>query len=302
LRHADAGHDARRANRAGANSDLDAVRAGIDERARSLGRRDIACDELQTGKLAFDLPHALDDAARMAVRRIDDDDIDAGFDEQRDALVGVDARADGRADAQRAARVLACQRVVVRLLDVFHRDHAAQLAAVLFVDDEHLLDAVLVQEAEHVILVRAFAHGYKPLLRRHDGRYRRVALRLEPQIAVRHDADQVLPLDDGHSGNILGAREGNHVTNGGIGRHRDRVVDDSALEFLDLLYLASLVFRRHVLVNDADAAFLRERDGEARLRNGVHCSRDDGDIQAQGTRKLRLQLHFARQNLGISGL
>ena len=47
--------------------------------------------------------HALEHVARVAVRRIDDDDVDARFDEQRDALVGVDAGADRRADAQRAA-------------------------------------------------------------------------------------------------------------------------------------------------------------------------------------------------------
>src|SRR5688500_20021137 len=49
---------------------------------------------------------------------------------------------------------------------------------------------------------------------------------------------------------------------------------------------------RHVLVNDADAAFLRERDREPRLGDGIHCRRDDRDVQAQGARELRLELHF----------
>ena len=135
----------------------------------------------RSGYCAFDRAHALEHVARMAVRRVDDDDVDAGLDEQRDALVGVDAGADGRADAQRAARVLAGERVVVRFLDVLHGDHAAKLEAFVLVDDEHLLDAVLVQEAEHVVLVGAFAHRDEPIFRRHDGRDRRVALRLEPQ-------------------------------------------------------------------------------------------------------------------------
>ena len=83
----------------------------------------------------------------------------ARFDEQLDALIGVGARADGSADAQRAALVFARVRIVVRFLDVLHGDHAAKLEALVLVDDEHLLDAVLVQEPEHRVFVRAFAHG-----------------------------------------------------------------------------------------------------------------------------------------------
>jgi hypothetical protein len=79
----------------------------------------------------------------MAVRRVDDHDVHAGVNELGDALVGVDRRADRGADAQRAACVLACVWIVVRLLNVFHRDHAAQPERL--VDDEHFLDAVTVE-------------------------------------------------------------------------------------------------------------------------------------------------------------
>ncbi len=263
---------------------------------------DVAGDQLQVGIRALDRAHPVEHVARMAVRRVDDDDVGAGLDEQRDALVGVHTRADGRADAQRAPLVLAGERIVVRFLDVLHGDHAAKLETLVLVDDQHLLDAVLVQEAEHMVLVGAFAHRDETLFRRHDLRNRCVALRFEPQIAVRHDADQVLTLDDGHARDVLGASEGKHVADRRIGRDGDRVVNDAALELFDLLNLARLVLRRHVLVDDADAAFLRECDRESRLGHGVHRGRDDGDVQAQGARELCLQLHFARQNLGISGL
>ena len=155
LRHADAGDDARRADRAGADADFDAVGTRIDESFRRFGRRDIAGDKLQVRIGTLDGAHALEHVARMAVRRVDDQDVDAGLDEQRDALVGVHTRANRGADAQRATLVFARQRIVVRFLNVLHGDHAAQLEAVLFVDDEQLLDAVLVQEAEHLVLVGA---------------------------------------------------------------------------------------------------------------------------------------------------
>ena len=53
----------------------------------------------------LDLAHRLDDVARMAVGRIDDQHIDAGLDQRLGPLVVVDA--DRRPDAQPAALVLA---------------------------------------------------------------------------------------------------------------------------------------------------------------------------------------------------
>ena len=63
LRHADAGDDPRRADRARADADLDRVRAGIDQRLRGLGGRDVAGDDLDGVGQAL---HPLD---RMRARR-----------------------------------------------------------------------------------------------------------------------------------------------------------------------------------------------------------------------------------------
>ncbi len=64
----------------------------------------MTCD---CGKFLLDAGHALQHALRVAVRGVDDDDVDAGLDQRCDALVGVGARADRRADAQAPALVLA---------------------------------------------------------------------------------------------------------------------------------------------------------------------------------------------------
>ena len=54
LRHADAGDDARRADRAGADADLDRVGAVVGERlARPSAGRDIAADDLQSADMRF---------------------------------------------------------------------------------------------------------------------------------------------------------------------------------------------------------------------------------------------------------
>ena len=54
-------------------------------------------------------------------------------------------------------------------------------------------------------------------------------------------------------------------------------------------------------MDDADAAFLRDRDGEPRLGDGVHRGGDERDVQADGARELRLEVDLARQNLRVGG-
>src|SRR5262245_50821749 len=56
LRHADARDDARRADRARPDADLDAVGARVDERPRALGGRDVAGDDVDVGA-ALELAH-----------------------------------------------------------------------------------------------------------------------------------------------------------------------------------------------------------------------------------------------------
>ena len=52
LRHADAGDDARGADRARADADLDRVGAGIDQRLGALGGGDVAGDDLHARSTA----------------------------------------------------------------------------------------------------------------------------------------------------------------------------------------------------------------------------------------------------------
>src|SRR4029079_209984 len=100
LRHAEAGGHARRAAAAGADADLDAVHAAVEEELRPLHRPDVAGNQLDVAKA---LPHLADRAVhhdRMPVRDVDDEDVDAGLDQLAGALEIVAGGADGGADAQ----------------------------------------------------------------------------------------------------------------------------------------------------------------------------------------------------------
>ena len=63
---------------------------------------------------------------------------------------------------------------------------------------------------------------------------------------------------------------------------------------------AGLRLDGHVLVNDADAAFLRDGDGEARLGDRVHGGGEHRDVQADAARELGGEVRFARQDVRVS--
>ena len=108
LRHADARDHAGRADRAGADADLDRVGAGLDQRLGAAGGGDIAGDHLHArcsrrriASTASSTPR------RMAVRGIDHQHVDAGLDQRLGPLQPGRAGADRGADPQPAVRVLA---------------------------------------------------------------------------------------------------------------------------------------------------------------------------------------------------
>ena len=268
MRHTNTRDDACRANRTRPDADFDAVGACFDERFRRGARGDVAANDLHIGVLLFHALHTVEDTFRMSVRRVDDQHVGAGLDQGVDPIVRVTTCADGSAHAQRAGAVLAGEREVLGLLEILGRDHALQFEVV--VDDQHLLDAVLVQQPQNFLIRRAFAHRDEPLLRRHDFGNRRVELRLETDVATRNDANRHAVVDDRHAGDAHGARQLEDLADRHVGRHRDRVAHHARLELLDHQDLPGLLLDGHVLVDDADAALLCQRDRESRFRHGVH--------------------------------
>ena len=95
------------------------------------------------------------------------------------------------------------------------------------------------------------------------------------------------------------AGQGEQFAHGGGGRDGDGVADDAALELLHGAHFPCLGFERHVLVDDADAAFLSEGDGETGLGDGVHRRRDEGDVERDVAGQAGLEVHFRRQHLGV---
>jgi hypothetical protein len=216
----------------------------------------------------------------MAVRGVDDDDVDARGHERFDALLGVAADAHRRAAQQAFAAVIGGVGIVLLLLDVLDGDQAAQCEAV--VHHQHLLDAVLVQQLQDFVVTGAFAHGDEAILLGHDVADRIVELLLEAHVASGDDADELAAVvDHRHAGDVARAGELEHVADGGVGADGEGFLDHAGFEFLDPGDFRRLAIDRHVLVQDADAAELGHRDGEARFGDGVHGGGHDREVQAE---------------------
>jgi hypothetical protein len=292
LRHADAGDDARGADRARADADLDAVGAVIDHRQRRFGGGDVAADHLDAREVLLDPLDAVEHALRMAVRGIDDQDIDAGLGEQFDAFFGARADADGGAGTQASGSVLAGVRVFGGLDDVLDGDQAAQLESV--VDDHHAFEAVLVDHRLAFLDGGPFGNRHQSMLWRHDIADRLVEFGFEAQVAVGDDADDHPAIEYRYAGDLVQSGQRQHVTHRHLWGHGNRILEDSGFETLDLGDFGRLPLRAEVLVHDSDAAFLRQGDGQARLGHGVHGRRNERQVEADVARQTRLERDVAR--------
>ncbi len=124
----------------------------------------------------------------MAVRGIDHDDIDAGLDQAFRAGIARLADRSGGADAQPALLVLAGIGIGHRLLDILHGDEAD--AAIVAVDHQKLLDAMLMQKPLGLVLADVFAHRDEALLGHQLGDFLPL-VGGKAHVAIGEDADEL---------------------------------------------------------------------------------------------------------------
>ncbi len=244
--------------------------------------------------MLLDPAGTFDHALRVAVRGIHHQHVHAGIDQRGDALLGIATHANRGADQQRFMLVLGCMRVIAGLLDVLDGDQSAQLERI--VDHQHFLDAVLVQQQQDVVLAGALAHRHQLFLAGHDVAHRIVVLAFEAQVATSDDANQLGAIDHRHAGDVVRVGQAQHFADRGVGSDGDRAADYAGLELFHQAHFGGLLLGRHVLVDDADAAVLRHRDGEPCFGDRIHGGGHDGDVQAQGARQSGRSVHIAWQH------
>jgi hypothetical protein len=79
------------------------------------------------------------------------------------------------------------------------------------------------------------------------------------------------------------------------------IAQHARLEALHLRHLGRLRRRGQVLVHDADAAFLRDGDGEPRLGDRVHGRGHERQVELEPPGEPGLQRDFSGQDAGVGG-
>ena len=229
------------------------------------------------------------------MRRVDADDVHARLHQRRGALLAVGTNADRRTDTQAPAVVTASVRELAELLDVLDRDEAEQPARV--VDHEQLLDPVLVQDVLRLVERHARARRHQ-ISTGHDLAHRPIEMTLEAQVAVRQDSDQPASPGDRHAGDARSTHDLECRRDGLVRVDRERVGHHAALELLHPGDLGRLALDRQVLVDEADAARLRHRDGRLRLRDRVHRRTHQRDVERDPPREPARHVGRSRQHVG----
>ena len=125
-----------------------------------------------------------------------------------------------------------------------------------------------------------------------------VEMTLKAKVAVCNDAyEMALFVHYRYTTDVILRHHIQGVLNGLATANCHRIVDHAVLGTLYDGYLTRLVFDRHVLVNNTDAAFACDGNSHSRLRYGVHGCCDKGHIQADVTRELGFQLYRLGQYL-----
>ena len=156
MRHTDAGYNARGADRARPDADLDRIHAGIHQRLGAVRGGDIAGQHLGLIAQFLDRADGVEHAFAVAVRGIDNDHIDTSRQQRlgtRQAIV-TDTRRGG--NAQTPLFILGRVGKILRALNIAHRHHAD--AAILLINNKKLFNAVAVQQPFGLFRVDTLAH------------------------------------------------------------------------------------------------------------------------------------------------
>ena len=234
----------------------------------------------------------------MAVGRIDDDGIDLGLHQSIHAVEDVGGDTDTCGTKKTSLGVLRSQRILDGLLNIF--DCNQTLEVTVLVHNGKLLLAGLGEN--HLRLVEGYTlrcgnqpftgHGFADLLRK-------ISLKL--QVTVCDNTDQPTTFGNRHTADAVFAHQIIGILQSMVRREIKRIADDAVLRALYLVHLIGLRLDCHVLVNDTDSPLACHCNGHTMLRNGIHTGAHQRNVQFDGMRQLRTELHLIGNHLRVGG-
>ncbi len=247
----------------------------------------------------LDLGDHVADQPRMAVRGVDDDEVDTRLDQRLGPVVGVARDTHGGADDQPALGVLGGVRVLLGLDEVLDGDQALERAPA--VHQRQLLDLVAAQQLHRGVPRDPDLAGDQRH-RRHDIPDLAAAVQLEGHVvAVGDDAQELARgVGDRDATDAEPAAERVGLLEGGVGADGDGVGDHPGLGPLDLVDLVGLVLDREVAVQHAHAALPGHRDGHPALGDLVHGRGQQRHVDPHVARDVRRGVDVLRCHVRLA--
>ncbi len=180
-------------------------------------------------------------------------------------------------------------------------------AAILIVDHQQLFDAMLVQHPLGLVLADILPHRDEVFVR-HQLRNLLPRIGGKAHVAVGEDADELAwrgLAAPGHHGNARYAvrlHQRQRIRERRVGSDGQRIDHHAGFEFLHLPHLGGLALGVEITMDHADAAGLRHGNRHARLGDGVHCGRDDGDVERDRAGDAGADIDFGGEHLRQAGL
>ena len=189
--------------------------------------------------------------------------------------------------------------MILHLRDILIGDQAHEVS--LAVHHRKFLDLVVQKHLRSVGQVGAVRRD-EAVPGGHHLRNRTQHVPLETQIPVRDDTDQLaIRIHNRNSADLVLLHQIQRVAHRILLRDGHRVVDHAVLGTLHPADLSRLFRNGHVLVDHTDTAFTRQRNGQRRLRHGIHRGGHNGDVELDITRETGLDADLSRQHFRIGG-
>ena len=231
---------------------------------------------------------------------VDDDTIHPLLHQSHGPLPSVAEETNGRAHPEPAGVILGGIGVFVGLHEVLESDQALEFAP--RVDDGQLLDLVLRQQRQGVVVGDTDGRSDQGHPR-HDLAHRTGTVILEAQVAVGDDSEQhPVVVHHGQPGDTVLGTGIVHLLEARPGPNRHGLGDHPGLRALHLIHHVRLVIDGQVAVQDPDAALTSHGDGHAGLRDGVHGSRGQRNVQPDVAAEPGIGRRLRRDDVRFVGL
>ena len=190
--------------------------------------------------------------------------------------------------------ILCRQRILDLLLNILDRDQTLEVE--IIIDDRQFLNSCLCKDALCLHQSNAFLCSYK-ILGSHALTNLLAEILLELQITVGDDSHQLTSFCDRNTGDAELAHQLICILECVLRRKEKWVCDDTVLRSLYLIDFFRLSFNRHIFVYNADTSLTCHSDRHAVLRNCIHTSTHQRNIQLDFLGQVSRQIYLIRDNL-----